>query len=66
MYDYSVTEDYAPFNVDVTTEKPAVLGPRTAIASITHSVSAEGLLMPSDTAGGVSYVNVFARSNYLT
>ncbi len=61
-----VAEDYAPFNVDVTTERPAAFGSRTAHALITRSTDADGAANPSSTAGGVAYVNVFGASYYAT
>ncbi len=59
-----VAEDYAPFNVDVTTERPASFGARTAQALITRHTDANGALNPSSTAGGVAYVNVFGTTSY--
>ena len=61
-----VSEDYAPFNVDVTTERPATFGTRTAHALITRSTDANGADNPSATAGGVAYISVFATSSYAT
>lgn len=59
-----VAEDYAPFDVDITTELPASFGATTAHAVITTNVDANGLDMPSKSSGGVSYVNVWGMSNY--
>ncbi len=59
-----VAEDYAPFNVDVTTERPPTFTTRTAHALITRSTDANNLPNPASSAGGVAYVNVFARSDY--
>jgi hypothetical protein len=59
-----VAEDYAPFDVDVTTERPAILNNRTAMALITRSTDANGNANPSSTAGGVAYVSVFGIMNY--
>jgi hypothetical protein len=59
-----VAEDFAPFNIDVTTERPATFGTRTAHALITRSTDANGVGNPSSSAGGVAYVNVFGNSNY--
>lgn len=61
-----VAEDYAPFNIDVTTERPATFGTRTAHALITRSTDADGVENPSSPAGGVAYINVFGNSNYGT
>ena len=59
-----VAEDYAPFNLDVTTERPATFGTRTAHALITRNTDANGAPNPSSTAAGVAYINVFARSSF--
>lgn len=59
-----VSEDYAPFDVDVTTERPATFGSRTAEALITRNTDANGLANPTSTAGGVAYVGVFGSSAY--
>lgn len=61
-----VAEDYAPFNIDVTTERPATFGTRTAHALITRHTDANGSANPSSAAGGIGYVNVFATANYAT
>lgn len=61
-----MAEDYAAFNIDVTTERPATFGTRTAHALITRNTDANGLDNPAATAGGVAYVNVFATSSYAT
>jgi hypothetical protein len=59
-----VAEDFAPFEFDVTTERPATFDARTAHALITHNNDANGNPNPSSTAGGVAYVNVFGSSGY--
>lgn len=59
-----VAEDYAPFDVDVTTERPANFTSRTAQALITRNTDANGESNPSSSAGGVAYVNVFASSGF--
>ena len=61
---HRVAEDLAPFNVDVTTEAPAVMTSTTAHVLITKDVDTQGLSMPYSGAGGVAYVNVFGASNY--
>jgi hypothetical protein len=55
-------EDYAPFNVDVTTQEPANFI-NTARALITKNVDQFGVAMPSKNAGGVAYVDVWG-DNY--
>jgi len=59
-----VAEDYAPFNIDVTTERPATFSTRTAHALITRNTDANGVGNPSSSAGGVAYINVFAGGSY--
>lgn len=63
---HRVAEDYAPFDIDVTTERPATFGPNTGHVMITKDTDAYGLAMPSKGAGGVAYVNVWGNSNYAT
>ncbi len=59
-----MAEDYAPFNIDVTTERPGTFTTRTAHALITRNTDANGLENPAAAAGGVAYVNVFASASY--
>lgn len=61
-----VAEDFAPFNIDVTTERPVTFGSRTAHALITRNTDANGQSNPSSSGGGVAYVSVFAQGNYAT
>jgi hypothetical protein len=61
-----VAEDYAPFDVDVTTERPAVLGATVAMALITRNTDANTNANPSSSAGGVAYVGVFGNASYAT
>ena len=61
-----VTEHYAPWGVDVTTEEPTVYTNTTLIALLTRSVTVDGKPMPANTAGGVAYLDIFnySDSNY--
>lgn len=59
-----VAEDYAPFDVDITTELPASFGTTTGHALVTKNVDTNGLDMPAKSSGGVSYVNVWGMANY--
>ncbi|WP_051906603.1 Ig-like domain-containing protein [Methylomarinum vadi] len=61
---HRVAEDFAPFNVDVTTEQPASFGPTTGRILITRNKDASNNDMPYATAGGVAYVNVWGSSSY--
>ncbi len=61
-----VAEDYAPFNVDVTTERPITFTTRTAHALVTRNTDENGLVNPASNSGGVAYVGVFGKSTYAT
>jgi hypothetical protein len=51
---HRIAEDYAPFDVDVTTEAPASFGPITGHVLITPDTDANGTQMPAYGAGGVA------------
>ena len=59
-----VSEDYAPFDIDVTTERPTTFSRYVAEALITRNTDVNGDSNPSSSAGGVAYVNVFGKSSY--
>jgi hypothetical protein len=59
-----IAEDFAPFDVDVTTAEPAYFGPTVARILITADIDASGNAMPAQGAGGVAYVGVWGRSDY--
>lgn len=59
-----MAEDYAPFDIDVTTERPSTFTTKTAHALITRSTDANGDPNPYSTSGGVAYLNVFGTINY--
>ena len=59
-----MAEDFAPFDIDITTERPAAFNNRTAVALITRNTDADGAANPSSSAGGVAYVNVFNSLQY--
>lgn len=61
-----VAEDYAAFDVDVTTELPTSFGPTVARAVITRDADRNGVAMPYQGSGGVAYINVFGASNFHT
>lgn len=54
-----VAEDYAPWQIDVTTEAPSAYTSTTLVALITQNVTVDGKPMPSSSAGGVAYLDVF-------
>ena len=60
-----MAEDYAPFNIDVTTERPATFTTRTAHALVTRNTDANGADCPADASfvrGRVSWFGGLARS----
>jgi len=59
-----VAEDYAPFNINVTTEEPAQWTSTTGHAMITPGIDANGVALPHNGYTGVAYVNVFGAANY--
>jgi hypothetical protein len=61
---HRVSEDMAPFDIDVTTEDPGSFGPTTGHVLITDSTDETGAAMPSQNAGGVAYVGVWGASYY--
>jgi hypothetical protein len=61
-----MAEDFAPFNINVTTERPATFTTRTAMVMITRNTDANGENNPSSAYGGVAYVNVFGSSSFAT
>ena len=65
-----IAEDYAPFQVDVTTERPATFTTTTGTILFTEDTTADSTVrnMPRNgpTTGGVAYLNVFGRSDYVS
>jgi hypothetical protein len=61
---HRVAEDYAPFDIDVTTEEPLSFGSTVGRILFTKDVDTNGIQMPAYGAGGVAYVNVWGLSNY--
>lgn len=63
---HRMSEDFAAFDIDVTTEEPDVFTPTTGRVLFTLDTDAYGASMPSRGAGGVAWVNPWGRSNYAT
>ncbi len=60
-----MSEDYSPFDVDVTTEKPVAYTRTTAHCLITSSTDANNITLPSGTtAGGIAYLNTFGNWDF--
>ena len=63
---HRVAEDLAPYDIDVTTQRPSSFNSRTGTILVTHSIDANGNAINCTSCGGVAYVNVFGISNYHT
>lgn len=63
---HRVAEDLAPYDIDVTTQEPAVFNSTTGTILVTHSIDANGNAINCTSCGGVAYVGVFGNSNYHT
>ncbi|NRB40264.1 MAG: tandem-95 repeat protein [Pseudomonadales bacterium] len=61
---HRIAEDYAAFDIDVTTEDPVIFGPTVGRLLITRDDDATGQAMPYKGAGGVAYVGVWGLSYY--
>src|SRR5262245_1416772 len=62
-----MAEDYAPFDVDVTTERPSSFGPQTAHILLTRETDAYGYYMTGTApcnCGGIAYIDVWGRGDY--
>lgn len=59
-----ISEDFAAFDIDVTTEMPAAFNSTTGRILITTDTDENGNAMPAQGAGGVAYVGVWGLSNY--
>ena len=59
-----VAEDFAPFDIDVTTEKPAAFGPNVGHILVTRKADRFGNLIYNCNCGGVAYVDVWGKSYF--
>jgi PKD repeat protein len=59
-----IAEDYAPYNIDVTTEKPSSFGPNVGHILVTRKADLYGNPIYSCSCGGVAYVGVWGNSSY--
>ncbi|OHU88456.1 MULTISPECIES: M12 family metallo-peptidase [Pseudoalteromonas] len=59
-----MADDFAAFDIDVTTEAPVEFGPNVGWVLFTKDTDLSGYAMPHQGAGGVAYVNVWGRSNF--
>ena len=61
---HRIAEDFAPFDIDITTEEPSTLTSTTGRLLITRNSDLDGKTMPYNTSGGVAYVGVWGSSNF--
>ena len=59
-----VAEDYAPYDIDVTTEEPAAFGPQVGHILVTRKADEYNNEIYNCSCGGVAYVGVWGQSNY--
>ncbi|WP_440053907.1 zinc-dependent metalloprotease family protein [Pseudoalteromonas sp. T1lg65] len=59
-----IADDFAAFDINVTTEVPTEFGPNVGWLLFTEDTDSNGSAMPHQGAGGVAYVNVWGRSNF--
>jgi PKD repeat protein len=61
---HRVAEDFAPFDIDVTTEEPDVFTETTGHVVITSRLDANDEVIECSSCGGVAYVGAFGGSMY--
>ena len=59
-----IAEDFAPFNIDVTTQRPAAFGPNVGHILFSNRIDKNGFPIYAHPAGGVAFVNVWGRSDF--
>jgi hypothetical protein len=59
-----ISEDFAPFNIDVTTQRPAAFGPNVGHILFSNRTDRNGFLIYANPAGGVAFVDVWGRADF--
>ncbi|WP_286232685.1 hypothetical protein [Thalassotalea sediminis] len=59
-----IAEDFAPFDIDVTTEEPSSFGPQVGVILVTPKTDINGNQIYNCSCGGVAYVGVWGASYY--
>ena len=59
-----VAEDFAPFDIDVTTEEPGMVGPTVGRVLITRNRDLDDRPMPFADASGLAYLGVWGSADY--
>ncbi len=63
---HRIAEDYAPFDIDITTEEPDQFTRTTGRVLFTRSKDANGISMPASTSGGVAFADVWGLTSYVS
>jgi hypothetical protein len=61
-----ISEDYAPFNIDVTTQRPATFGSNVGYILFSNRIDRGGFPITPGDVGGVAYLDVWGQSNFTT
>ena len=59
-----MAEDFAPYDIDVTTEEPPAFGPNVGHILVTRKADENNRNIYNCSCGGVAYVGVWGLSNY--
>jgi hypothetical protein len=59
-----IAEDFAPFNIDVTTQRPAGFGPNVGHILFSNRIDRNGFPIYSSAVGGVAFVDVWGRADF--
>jgi hypothetical protein len=63
---HRISEDFASFDIDVTTEEPVDFTPTTGHVLFTDDTDAFGEPMPGQGNGGIAFTNAFGRDDYVS
>lgn len=61
-----MSEDFAPFNIDVTTQRPAAFGPNVGHVLVSDRFDRNGFPIYANPAGGVAFLDVWGTANFRT
>ena len=63
---HRVAEDLAPFNIDVTTQRPAAFGANVGHILFSNRIDRNGFPIYSNAVGGVAFIDVWGQPNFRT
>jgi len=61
-----IAEDFAPFNIDVTTQRPAAFGANVGHILFSNRIDRNGFPIYSNAVGGVAFIDVWGQANFKT